>query len=1600
MSDNNKSKSSASANLPVIAKPKSGATAVGVSSFMANNKGTLLYAGMSVASAIPNNKVSQAFGTVNAISRAAQAAQQGSALGVGMALAGAVPGSDFSEAMGKIGAVSNALSAAKSGSMLGASMALAGVAPDSPFAKVIGQVAQAKDMFNQGMAILQPNTNPADLIKYIQPPKEGAAQTPPKALTFKSRDGSFIKGEGLKCEACALANAEAQVGAPVNALYGSKVLAGGDDIDYVGQGYLPFTMSRIYNSQNPDTGWFGQGWVTQGYEQRLELNPQHNRIYLIDNTGRRVPFTYLAPGQHCYQPTEGITLYRKPLAEDKKDTIVSARPVIAGAISGTRIGNHEPLEFIIYSGNYHHSDTRPDHFNGVAQHYGYVSSRRHHGTKAIILLSSYADKYGHKNQLHYTRSALENNAHIPQYLTDEGGGCYEFEFITINEQTRLAKLYQIEDRQKRTVLAEYSYSKEGDLIKVAKRGQITREFAYKDHLMTWQTQANGHQVAYQYDRYDNPKAARVIEQAISNGRHYLFEYDRDPNGLGVTTVTEQPNSELERQRSYSYDDWYNMTSLTDPNGNTTRYKYDDNNRTIKVTRANGSHTNYYHEGSRLSRVEMQTGFNKLTQLPKYREVSYQYNKAGQMIASSDALSNTQQYHYNDQGNPIEYTDALGHTIQFQYDKHGNLATQILANGSHFNFEYDNFGNLLIQTDCSGYQTQYQYDDKQRMRQATDAEGNITRYHYNERLPHLEQLMSQVHSPDGSHIQMDYDDLGRLTTYTDALGHQVQYQYDSEGMPSKRTEDSVDQGSTNRDNTVKRINAKGNSIAYHYDTLGRLTTLINENAEQWHFHYDKADNLLSETRFDGHQSRYHYDNTGQLTQKVDNPQLPRHQQHHVLMEYDLVGQLLARHSSHYPELIGDHAKAPRAQYHRMRYDYNEIGQLISAVNPNSRTNLTYDASGRLIEETLISHLTQEGQYQAREQTLSHDYDEIGNRIATTLPDGKVINQLYYGSGHLYNQSLHDRSTDEHIEIRHSERNKLHQEISRQQGVLDSSYNYDSMGRLIKQYSKNDEHLTIQRDYHYDALGQLAHLSGYSLLGSNKKTQQNTVNQNQKSQFTRNHQYQYDAQGRLTEHKLTDYQNHTGITEVFAFDPASNRVPVKVADDTTDNTQINHGRPRELIQNNQRIRYTYDSHGRVLYKTLEALTNPDKAPRTALQLQYNANNELEKSLRTQYQDNQIIKTQTIYHYDAFGRRIYKQSKTRHLTQNNDQLKQTSKTQYQHTHMLWDSDLPIQEYSDTHVYTTIYDQGSFKPIARLIWLREDIPQPINDESIIKQDNLHIKQDTTPKSKIQVYHYHNDQLGTPNELTNDKGEVVWLADYEAWGNTAKVVWREQLIDQMQVSQDELQPIRFQGQHFDEETGLHYNRFRYYDPDMGMFTTRDPIGLMGGNNVFQYAPNPTGWIDPLGLAPYGLGGGPYSQSNALGKMDMSRDAAKSLSKWHFEGRDTRNGIHPTYAQVTAKNTKWRLLSPGESIFHDNGVGKPEKKFIHPDGREAVFDGDCLCAVTDPKYKPTYNYVNPGKKPRGWYDVKGWNDYAHRAIGHGVTDVLPYIIGGNDRGKD
>ena len=94
----------------------------------------------------------------------------------------------------------------------------------------------------------------------------------------------------------------------------------------------------------------------------------------------------------------------------------------------------------------------------------------------------------------------------------------------------------------------------------------------------------------------------------------------------------------------------------------------------------------------------------------------------------------------------------------------------------------------------------------------------------------------------------------------------------------------------------------------------------------------------------------------------------------------------------------------------------------------------------------------------------------------------------------------------------------------------------------------------------------------------------------------------------------------------------------------------------------------------------------------------------------------------------------------------------------------------------------------------------------------------------------------------------MVWLNYSLAWGGSFDKLNNVHNLDGLDISADLLQPIRFQGQFFDSETNLHYNRFRYYDSDVGMFVQRDPIQLEGGLNTFTYAPNPVNWIDPFGL--------------------------------------------------------------------------------------------------------------------------------------------------------
>nr|WP_242413304.1 RHS repeat-associated core domain-containing protein [Salmonella enterica] len=112
-------------------------------------------------------------------------------------------------------------------------------------------------------------------------------------------------------------------------------------------------------------------------------------------------------------------------------------------------------------------------------------------------------------------------------------------------------------------------------------------------------------------------------------------------------------------------------------------------------------------------------------------------------------------------------------------------------------------------------------------------------------------------------------------------------------------------------------------------------------------------------------------------------------------------------------------------------------------------------------------------------------------------------------------------------------------------------------------------------------------------------------------------------------------------------------------------------------------------------------------------------------------------------------------------------------------------------------------------------------------------------PGEADEVLYYHTDVNGAPEEMTDGGGNIVWEAGYQVWGN----------LTHEKETRPVQQNLRFQGQYLDRETGLHYNLYRFYDPDIGKFISGDPISIRGGINLYQYAPNPLSWIDPLGLA-------------------------------------------------------------------------------------------------------------------------------------------------------
>ncbi|HCK2557932.1 TPA: RHS repeat protein, partial [Escherichia coli] len=371
------------------------------------------------------------------------------------------------------------------------------------------------------------------------------------------------------------------------------------------------------------------------------------------------------------------------------------------------------------------------------------------------------------------------------------------------------------------------------------------------------------------------------------------------------------------------------------------------------------------------------------------------------------------------------------------------------------------------------------------------------------------------------------------------------------------------------------------------------------------------------------------------------------------------------------------------------------------------------------------------------------------------------------------------------------------------------------------------------------------------------------------------YSYSDTGRLTGVHTT--AANLDIRIPYATDPAGNRLPdPELHPDSTLSMW-----PDNRIARDAHYLYRYDRHGRLTEKTdliPEGVIRTDDE-RTH-RYHYDSRHRLVHYTRTQYAEPLV---ESRYLYDPLGRRVAKRvwRRERDLTGWMSLSRKPEVTWYG-----WDGDRLTTIQNDRTRIQTVYQPGSFTPLIRvetatgelaktqrrsladalqqsggedggsvvfppvLVQMldrleSEILADRVSEESrrwlascglTVEQIQNQMDPVYTPARKIHLYHC--DHRGLPLALVSTEGATEWCAEYDEWGN----LLNEENPHQLQ------QLIRLPGQQYDEESGLYYNRHRYYDPLQGRYITQDPIGLKGGWNFYQYPLNPVSGFDPLGL--------------------------------------------------------------------------------------------------------------------------------------------------------
>ncbi|WP_284526752.1 RHS repeat domain-containing protein, partial [Shigella boydii] len=520
----------------------------------------------------------------------------------------------------------------------------------------------------------------------------------------------------------------------------------------------------------------------------------------------------------------------------------------------------------------------------------------------------------------------------------------------------------------------------------------------------------------------------------------------------------------------------------------------------------------------------------------------------------------------------------------------------------------------------------------------------------------------------------------------------------------------------------------------------------------------------------------------------------------------------------------------------------------------------------------------------------------------IPDSlPAVEWLTYGSGWLAGMKLGDTPLVDFT------RDRLHRETLRRFGRYELSTAYTPAGQLQSQHLNS---LQYDRDYTWNDNGELIRIS------SPRQTRS----------------YSYSTTGRLTGVHTT--AANLDIRIPYATDPAGNRLPdPELHPDSTLSMW-----PDNRIARDAHYLYRYDRHGRLTEKT-DLI--PEGGIRTdderTHRYHYDSQHRLVHYTRTQYAEPLV---ESRYLYDPLGRRVAKRvwRRERDLTGWMSLSRKPEVTWYG-----WDGDRLTTIQNDRTRIQTVYQPGSFTPLIRvetatgelaktqrrsladalqqsggedggsvvfppvLVQMldrleSEILADRVSEESrrwlascglTVAQMKNQMDPVYTPARKIHLYHC--DHRGLPLALISTEGATEWCAEYDEWSNL--------LSDENPHHLQQL--IRLPGQQYDEESGLYYNRHRYYDPLQGRYITQDPIGLKGGWNFYQYPLNPVINVDPQGLVDINL----YPESDLIHSV---ADEINIPGVFTIGGHGTPTSIESaTRSIMTAKDLAYLIKFDG-----------------------------------------------------------------------------------------